>query len=448
MKITRVTSLTGVLSFLILTFALAEPTQRLSLRDARAMLSDSIPGAQSANKIIDVKAFGAKGDGVSNDTGAIQRAIDLASEGTTIRFPKGTYLVANFRVKNRRGLSFMGDGRASVIKQIRGAERIATFEGSADIVIQKLAFDANGKDSYGGVGFYEVRKVRVEDCWFWDSAPKPVGRADRYSMFFARGGTPSRDIRIVNNVIEDLQLEVDHSQNVLIDRNIVRRAVNTAGIGIFTIANGAIAEDFQITNNTVVDALGAGFSVGLDPPSNRDCIFRRITIANNQLIFSKVAAFGMRLGTGNSSQATSGNIFEDIVIKDNRIRIDPGAPQPKQMILANSSGKAGIDFDRLIVTGNTIENGGSKNRGFAIDLRSIKNSVVADNTLKNVASGISLNGNLRGNKVHNNIVEASETAYRFEGSLGSNKIANNRVVGQARQHWKVSNLQESDSIQR
>ncbi|MDH3443514.1 MAG: right-handed parallel beta-helix repeat-containing protein [Deltaproteobacteria bacterium] len=444
----RLIFFTGIAIFMIFALALTEQEHRTSIFGPWPMLLESIAGAQVTNNVVSVKAFGAKGDGVSDDTRAIQAAIDSAQEGTTIRFPSGTYLVANFRVKNRKGLSFLGDGRNSVIQQKVGAERIATFERSADIVIQKLAFDANGKDSYGGVGFYEVRQVRVEDCWFWDSAPKPVGRADRYSMFFARGGTPSRDIRIVNNVIEDLQLEVDHSQNVLIDRNIVRRAVNTAGIGIFTIASGAIAEDFQITNNTVVDALGAGFSVGLDPPSNRDCIFRRITIANNQLIFSKVAAFGMRLGTGNSSQATSGNIFEDIAIKDNRIRIDPGAPQPKQMILANSSGKAGIDFDRLIVTGNTIENGGPKNRGFAIDLRSIKNSVVADNTLKNVASGISLNGNLRGNKVHNNIVEASETAYRFEGSLGGNKIANNRVVGQARQHWKVSNLQESDSIQR
>ena len=448
MKITWTISLTGIVSFLILTLTVAEPTQRLSLRAAGAMLSDAIPGAQSANKEISVSAFGAKGDGYSNDTGAIQRAVDSAAEGTTIRFPEGTYLVANFRVKNRRGLSFIGDGRGSVIKQMRGAERIATFEGSTDIVIQKLAFDANGKNSYGGVGFYSVRRVRIENCWFWDSAPKPVGRADRYSVFFARGGSPSRDLRIVNNVIEDLQLEVDHSQNVLIDRNTVRRAVRTAGIGIFTIGSGAIAEDFQITNNTIVDAMGAGFSVGLDPPSNRDCIFRRITIADNQLIYSKVAAFGVRLGTGNSSQSTTGNVFEDIVIKNNRILIEAGAPQPLQMILANSSGRAGIDFERLIVSGNTIENRGPKNRGFAIDLRRLQQSVVSDNILKNVASGISLNGELRGNEVHNNLVEASNTAYRFEGSLGRNRIANNRVIGNARQGWKVSELLESDTFER
>ena len=448
MKIGGAVLLTGIVAFLFFALALTQATPKSPPVNPGWMLVGSFAGAQVRNQFVSVREFGAKGDGVSDDTSAIQAAIDSVPDGTTIRFPDGTYIAANFRVKNRTGLSFIGDGRNSVIKQKDGAERIATFDRSADIVIQKLAFDANGKVSYGGVGFYAVRQVLVEDCWFWDSAPKPVGRADRYSMFFGRGGIPSRDIQIINNVIEDLQLEVNHSQNVVIDRNIVKRAVKTAGIGIFTVGNGAIAEDYRMTNNTVVDAMGAGFSVGLDPPSDRDCIFKRITIANNQIIHSNVAAFGVRLGTGNSSRPTTGNVFEDIVIKNNRIHVVAGAPQPPQMILANSSARAGIKFDRLIVTGNTIDNDGPKNRDYAIDLRSLKNSVVANNVVNNVASGISLNGNLRANEVRDNVVEASGIAYRFEGSVGGNKVANNRVVGNAKRDWKVSNIRDSDSIER
>lgn len=448
MNIPRLIFLTGIAIVLIFALALTEQAHRTSIFGHWPMLLDSIAGAQVKGQFVSVREFGAKGDGMSDDTGAIQAAIDSVPDGTTLRFPNGTYIAANFRVKNRTGLSFIGDGRNSVIKQKDGAERIATFERSANIVIQKLAFDANGKASYGGVGFYAVSQVLVADCWFWDSAPKPVGRADRYSMFFGRGGIPSRDVQLINNVIEDLQLEVNHSQNVVIDRNVVKRAVKTAGIGIFTVGNGAIAEDYRITNNTVVDAMGAGFSVGLDPPSDRDCIFKRITIANNQIIHSNVAAFGVRLGTGNSSRATTGSVFEDIVIKDNHIHVVAGAPRPPQMILANSSGTAGIKFDRLVVSGNTIDNEGPENRDYAIDLRSLKNSVVANNTVKNVASGISLNGNLRANEFRDNVVEASGIAYRFEGSVGGNRVANNRVVGNAKQDWKISNIRESDSIER
>ena len=378
----------GIVASLFLPFACIQPELTGSRGDPGRGPIESVASAQVRSKVVSVKEFGAKGDGQADDTGAIQAAINAATEGTTIRFPSGVYVASNFRVRNRSGLSFVGDGRNSVIKQKTGAERIATFERSADIVITKLAFDANGKDSYGGVGFYSVKQVRVEDCWFWDSAPRPIGKADRYSLVFARGDSPSQDIRIINNVIDDLQLEVDHSQRVLIDRNVVKRAVKTAGIGIFTIGNGAIAEDYRFTNNKVIDAMGAGFSVGLDPPSSRDCIFRRITIANNEITHAKVAAFSIRLGTGNSSSPTAGNVFEDIVIKDNRIRVEAGAPQPSQMILANTSGKAGIDFNRLMLTGNTIENNGPKNRDYAIDLRRIRNSVIADNTVKNVAGGI------------------------------------------------------------
>jgi hypothetical protein len=234
---------------------------------------------------------------------------------------------------------------------------------------------------------------------------------------------------------------------VLIERNTVRRAVATAGIGIFTVGDGAIAEDYQITNNTVVDPLGSGFSVGIDPPTDSHCIFRRITIADNEVIRTKTFGYGVRIGTPDSSKKTNGNVFEDIVIKDNRIRIEKSAPAPERIIFANSSPAASIVFERLTVTGNTIKNEGTKGARYAIDLRRVQNSVVADNRIRGAANGISLGGELLSNQIRNNEVEASDVAYAFEGSLGGNRMTNNRVVGNPRQGWKLSALQTSDSVQ-
>jgi hypothetical protein len=407
----------------------------------------SAQSGQDGGRVFSVREFGARGDGVADDTAAIQAAINAAPDGSTIRFPNGNYNVANFVVKNRSGLSFVGDERKSIIKQKSGAPRIATFEGSRDIAISNLAFDANGIVSYGGVVFYAARGVRIENNTFFDSAAKPIGNTDRYSFVFARGSEPSQDIKIVNNVIDDLQLEVNHSQRVLIDRNTIKRAIATAGIGIFTVGDKAIAEDYQITNNTLIDPPGAGFSVGIDPPTDNHCIFRRITIADNQIIRTNTAGYGIRLGTPDSSKKTTGNVFENIEIKNNRIRIESGAPPQLQLIISNTSASAGIGFDRLVVTGNTLESDGPKNRGYAIDLRRIQNSVIADNSLKGVSNGISLGGDLLANEMRNNVVIASDVAYAITGSLGKNKAANNRILGNPKQGWSLSTSNPTDSIE-
>ena len=146
-------------------------------------------GKAPTGKVYNVKQLGAIGDGIANDTAAIQNTINTAPDGSTIYFPAGTYDVSNLQVKNRSGLSFIGEERNSLIRQKTGAQRMATFTGSRDIVIAKLAFDANGITSYGGVVFYAATGVRIENNSFIDSAPKPIGRTDRYSFVFGNRRT-------------------------------------------------------------------------------------------------------------------------------------------------------------------------------------------------------------------------------------------------------------------
>lgn len=405
-------------------------------------------GTEQNSRVINVRELGARGDGVSDDTLAIQKAIDTAVAGATIRFPAGVYLVSNLQIINRSGLVFAGEGRRSVIKQKAGAERIANFDGPSDIVITQLGFDANGIKSYGGVVFYAAERVRIENNWFWDSARKPVETSDRYSIVFGKGRAPSQDLQIVNNVIDDLQLEVNHARRVVIEGNTINRAVKTAGIGIFTVGNDAVAEDYQIVNNKVVDPIGAGISVGVDPPTDRHCSFRRITIANNQILRSRTAGYGIRIGTPDNSKPSDGNRFEDLQIKNNQIRVDTTAPAPAPMIFANASARAGILFETLAVSGNNLENEGPRGMEFAVDLRRVQNSLIGDNRIKGFANGIALGGALLSNQVRNNVVEATQVAYAMEDSLGGNRAVNNQIVGKAKTAWKTSTLKASDLIER
>jgi Pectate lyase superfamily protein len=58
----------------------------------------------------DVKAFGARGDGVANDTPAVQKAIDEteAGKGSVVFFPSGIYIISQITL--RAGISLIGSG--------------------------------------------------------------------------------------------------------------------------------------------------------------------------------------------------------------------------------------------------------------------------------------------------------------------------------------------------
>jgi nitrous oxidase accessory protein NosD len=140
-------------------------------------------------------------------------------------------------------------------------------------------------------------------------------------------------------------------------------------------------------------------------------------------------------------------VFEDIIIQSIRITIEATAPAPRQMIFANTSGTAGIVFNRLTIAGNEILNRVPSSSAYAIELRRIQYSTVAGNAVRGVTNGIHLAWGLLRNEVRDNVVEAGGTAYRLAESLGENKAYNNYILGSPQTHWQVSGLQASDSVE-
>ncbi len=59
---------------------------------------------------INVTDFGAKGDGVTDDTEAIQKAIDSIENGGIILIPRGTYMIRGLKIK-RHGITITGEAR-------------------------------------------------------------------------------------------------------------------------------------------------------------------------------------------------------------------------------------------------------------------------------------------------------------------------------------------------
>jgi hypothetical protein len=79
---------------------------------------------------INVVDFGAKGDGKTDDTVAIQAAIDSAENGGIIEFPRGTYMVRTLKIR-RHGTTISGEARFGTrISRLSGTEPLLDMSGT------------------------------------------------------------------------------------------------------------------------------------------------------------------------------------------------------------------------------------------------------------------------------------------------------------------------------
>lgn len=124
--------------------------------------------------VVSVKDFGAVGDGVADDTAAVQAAINTGKSG--VYFPDGTYRIASV-VTLSGNLTLFGSAGA-VIFPNRGTPGGNVFQAtSGSIVIEGLTFDGGASQpTNAAANTYIVRagnpasymsSVRIENCKFF-----------------------------------------------------------------------------------------------------------------------------------------------------------------------------------------------------------------------------------------------------------------------------------------
>ena len=101
---------------LIVLAGLATPAQQSSGQHSRSPSASRVDAAGTYN----VRAFGAKGDGKTIDTAAINRAIETAAAagGGTVRFPAGNYLSVSIHLKSNIAL-YIDQGATIVAAETR-----------------------------------------------------------------------------------------------------------------------------------------------------------------------------------------------------------------------------------------------------------------------------------------------------------------------------------------
>jgi hypothetical protein len=116
---------------------------------------------------LNVRDFGARGDGKTDDTAAVQRAIRALplDGGGVLVFPKGTYLVTT--VELTAGATYCGEQGAVVMRPANQGKWTRTFVGrysgekdSQPLVIRDLTFDGNSQQQ-GAYEKYQLEQAHL-----------------------------------------------------------------------------------------------------------------------------------------------------------------------------------------------------------------------------------------------------------------------------------------------
>lgn len=343
---------------------------------ALAALASAACGQTTGSpSILDVRSFGAKGDGIANDGPAFQRAIDAAAQagGGTVIFGTGTYLLRYRPAEDgdgvsaitlRSGVTLEGADRDGCILKLADAQMgpgtyARLIASTGEIVgagLRRFGIDGNRqgqgvfRNDLSGAAVLLGWKGRCVDITIENLAIRdPVGQG---IMLQGSIDTLSRRLRIANNLVERasfIGIQCSQFDGISITGNRVVDCHDN-GIDIYgddTTGHSTVATSHNatITGNDI-----RGCSIGVFLETVADSLAARNVITNCR-------AAGVRVNrihgeprnltiTGNRIAATPtgiamGGETGGVVIRDNDVR---------------GFTKAGIEFgyfvSRVTATGN------------------------------------------------------------------------------------------------
>jgi len=343
--------------------------------------------APTSPLVVNVKNKGAKGNGVTNDTAAIQAAVNqVGGTGGTVDVPNGTYMIdAVTSLKLKSDMTFrMADGAilkaiptSSANYNIIRIDSIANVNVVGGTVQGERANHLGTTGEWGmGVGIYASNNVVIEG----------VTAKDNWGDGFYIGGNKSTNNSTLCSVVSD---------------NNRRQGISIAW------ANGVI-----IKNSIFKSTHGTQPMYGITAEPNPGTIVNNLQIINNE-IFNNEAG-GIDLNSINGP-------ISNVIIRGNNIH-------DNSTIGVWSYGIAVIKtVGGVVVDGNNIH--GNVRTGIAITNNSIGNTIT-NNTITN--NGNTTNNNDNGIILYNGSTDNTVTGNTVTGNLPrqiSDYVGGNTISG-------------------
>jgi parallel beta-helix repeat protein len=214
--------------------------------------------AQKLWETVSVKDFGAVGDGVTDDTAAIQAAIDAAPGG--LFFPKGTYAVTpvsgqNYCLLMDTKTIHLHGNNATISMATTDNKQALRIQDSDNFVISGLSFVGSGTNGAdGGQGLlqlYQCDNAVIQNCIVKDANCDGIAIA------------VCSNITVSNCIFDNCSkssLYPNGSTGVSLSGNIIKN------IGGHTVSSSIVGTGIQLSGNTdcsvvgnsIIDGLGIG----------------------------------------------------------------------------------------------------------------------------------------------------------------------------------------------
>lgn len=267
----------------------------------------------------DVTSYGAKGDGVTDDAGSIQAALDDMIDGGIILFPPGTYLITKSVLFYSNQLLFFSPGAA--IKQGASIDNLmmsycpagtTVYNGVHDTVICGAIFDGGTYTTNNTlVGLVHTQNVIIERCTFINA----------YGTWHDLEINSSKNAKVIDCVFEGHRKTGQNACLIQID------AINNSSTwpwpdNIGSI-DGTVSKFIEIsgtlfTNCTISPAIG-NHSAAVDDCINiHDCIFDGLTSARGAINFQSASNVDISNNLFNGCTTGVGSSAATYYIRNNR----------------------------------------------------------------------------------------------------------------------------------
>ena len=382
-------------------------------------------------EMVSVKDFGAVGDGIVDDTAALQTAIDTACAAKVQLFwPRGTYFITA-TLEHSSDVNWLGEGGDySVIKQ-NGHLKFMTNDRnipSNNIIIDGLGFDYNGyiDDNYGtAINFNSVSHENFRICnnkVFDSNYPGDGVIKQRQAIFI---GINATNVWVLNNDLSHGgRIKVGYGgRNVFIQSNrlnyIDDNGITMAMLGTAAVPSGMVTENVHIEDNIIVNPTGNGIFFGADGTNKNDpaLVLKNVSISRNIII----------LDTPNTDDGGSTRFMimiipvsgaSDIAVNDNICVMTTNSPNigdAEGIRVGAAEGAVGT-LRRFSMSRNKLYTPYKRPVGIQLGFSATTDDlIVSDNYLEGFSDAIFLRFGATYNRpvITNNVVTASDRGLRI-----------------------------------